>query len=53
MDEKNISFDFYFNYFKDLNYKLYDTKTDVEITLGNYKSYIPKNGSTDLIAVPN
>lgn len=53
MDEKNISFDFYFNYFKDLNYKLYDTKTDVEITLSNYKSYIPKNGSTDLIAVPN
>lgn len=52
MDEKNISFDFYYNYFKDLNYKLFDTKTDVEINLGNYKKHIPQKGSTDLIAIP-
>lgn len=52
MEEKKIDFDFYFNYFKDLNYKLIDTKTDKEITLSNYRNYIPKNGSTDLIAVP-
>ncbi len=52
MDEKNISFSYYFNYFNDLNYKLVDTKTEVQITLDNYKKYIPKNGSTDLIAVP-
>jgi FkbM family methyltransferase len=52
MDEKKIAFDFYFNYFKDLNYKLVDTKTDKEITLSNYRNYIPKNGSTDLIAIP-
>ncbi len=52
MDEKNISFDYYFNYFKDLNYKLFDTKTDHEITLENYRKHIPKNGSTDLIAIP-
>jgi FkbM family methyltransferase len=52
MDEKNISFDYYFNYFKDLNYRLFDTKTDNEINLGNYRKHIPKNGSTDLIAVP-
>ena len=52
MDEKNISFDYYYNYFKDLNYKLMDTKTDHEINLSNYKKHIPKNGSTDLIAVP-
>lgn len=52
MDEKNISFDFYFNYFRDLGYKLMDTKTDAQITMSNYRKYIPKNGSTDLIAIP-
>ncbi|MGZ3901728.1 MAG: FkbM family methyltransferase [Bacteroidia bacterium] len=53
MDEKKISFDFYYNYFKKLNYSLVDTKTSVEITLDNYNRYIPKNGSTDLIALPS
>jgi len=53
MDEKNISFDFYYTYFRDLNYKLIDTKTGKEITLSNYRKYIPKKGSTDLIAIPN
>jgi FkbM family methyltransferase len=53
MDEKNISFDFYYNYFTDLNYKLFDTKSDFELNLNNYKKYIPQKGSTDLIAVPN
>ncbi|MGZ3919055.1 MAG: FkbM family methyltransferase [Bacteroidia bacterium] len=53
MDEKKISFDFYYNYFKKLNYRLVDTKTSVEITLDNYNRYIPKNGSTDLIALPS
>lgn len=52
MDEKKINFDFYFNYFKDLNYKLVDTKTDKEISMVNYRKYIPQNGSTDLIAIP-
>lgn len=52
MDEKNITFDFYYNYFKELNYKLYDTKTDVLIDLQNYRKHIPQKGSTDLIAIP-
>jgi len=52
MDEKNISFDFYYNYFKALNYRLVDTKTEKEITLANYRRYIPLKGSTDLIALP-
>jgi FkbM family methyltransferase len=52
MDEKNISFEFYYDYFKNLNYRLVDTKTEKEITLLNYKKYIPMNGSTDLIALP-
>ena len=52
MDEKKISFEYYFDYFKRLNYKLIDLKTENAISLDNYKKYIPKNGSTDLIAVP-
>ncbi|MBL7933998.1 MAG: FkbM family methyltransferase, partial [Bacteroidia bacterium] len=52
MDEKKIDFDFYYNYFKKLNYKLVDTKTSVEIDLNYYKKYIPLKGSTDLIAIP-
>ncbi|MBA3665926.1 MAG: FkbM family methyltransferase [Bacteroidetes bacterium] len=52
MDEKKINFDYYYNYFKGLNYRLVDTKTSVEINLENYRRYIPKNGSTDLIAIP-
>lgn len=52
MHEKKINFDFYYNYFKALNYKLIDAMTNKEVDLTNYKKYIPKNGSTDLIAVP-
>lgn len=52
MDEKNISFEFYYNYFKNLNYRLVDTKTEKEVDMSNYTRYIPKNGSTDLIAIP-
>ena len=52
LDEKKINFDFYLNYFGRLNYKLMDTITDAEITSSNYLKYIPKNGSTDLIAIP-
>lgn len=52
MDEKKISFNFYYDYFQRANYKLIDTKSGATITMGNYKRYIPKKGSTDLIAIP-
>jgi len=52
LDEKNIGFDFYLDYFGKLNYKLMDTMTDAEITAQNYRKYVPKKGSTDLIAIP-
>jgi FkbM family methyltransferase len=52
MDEKKITFDFYYNYFSELKYELIDTKTDAKIDLSNYKKYIPMRGSTDLIAIP-
>jgi FkbM family methyltransferase len=52
MDEKKISFSYYYDYFRQLNYKLVDTKTEKEVTMENYTKLIPKNGSTDLIALP-
>jgi len=52
LEEKNIDFNFYYKYFSDLNYTLYDTKSKKKMTLENYKTYIPNKGSTDLIAVP-
>lgn len=52
LDEKNIGFEFYLDYFGRLNYKLMDTMTDAEITRKNYRKYVPKKGSTDLIAIP-
>jgi FkbM family methyltransferase len=53
LEEKKIDFNFYYKYFSELNYLLYDTKSKKKITPGNHKRYIPNKGSTDLIAVPN
>jgi FkbM family methyltransferase len=52
LDEKSIDFNFYFNYFTDLKYKLVDTKTGAVVNLSNHRKYIPMKGSTDLIAIP-
>jgi FkbM family methyltransferase len=52
LDEKHITFDFYLDYFARLNYKMMDTRKNVEITAQNYRKYIPADGSTDLIAIP-
>lgn len=53
MDEKNISFSYYFDYFTNLGYSLFDTKTNFKIDLDNFQKHIPKKGSTDLIAIYN
>ena len=52
MTEKNIDFTFYSNYFKDLNYCMYDSTSSKVITLENHKEYIPKKGTIDIIAKP-
>ncbi len=52
MKEKNISFADYFSLFSDANYKIINTK-GIKVTIGNYKKLIPKNGTVDLIAMPN
>lgn len=52
MTEKNIDFNFYSNYFKELNYQMFDSTTMHTITLENHKEYIPKKGTIDIIAKP-
>jgi FkbM family methyltransferase len=51
MDERNIRFEQYYEYFTNLDYLLFDTKTSRRISLANYRSHIPGRGTTDLIAV--
>jgi len=53
MKEKEIGFDFYTQYFNELNYQLYNSTDLKEITLSNYKSIIPKRGTIDILALPN
>jgi len=52
MVEKNIDFSFYSNYFKELNYRMYASKSSDVITFENHKKYIPKKGTIDVIAKP-
>ena len=53
MKEKGIDFLFYIEYFKRLNYKLIDTKTDKTLNIDNWNKLIPALGTTDVIAIPN
>lgn len=53
MEEKNIDFSFYLNYFGDLHYQLYDSKSEKAINEENCKTIIPKLGTTDIIAIPS
>ncbi|MGC1719902.1 MAG: FkbM family methyltransferase, partial [Isosphaeraceae bacterium] len=52
MDESNISFGFYYDFFNKLNYSLFDTKTSRPVSPDDYRGCIPAQGTTDLIAVP-
>jgi len=52
MKEKGIDFSFYSNYFGKLDYRLYDSASQVMITLENHKKYIPAKATIDIIAIP-
>ncbi len=52
MNEKNIDFSFYENYFNELKYTLYDSSNGKQVTIANYKYYIPRKGTIDIIALP-
>ncbi len=51
MDEHNISFSHYGNFFSALDYRIFSTNGH-KIDLKNYKNHIPNYGTVDLIAVP-
>jgi FkbM family methyltransferase len=52
MDENHINFGFYYDFFTKLKYSLFDTKTNRPVFPDDYRRYIPAQGTTDLIAVP-
>ncbi len=52
MEEKNITFTFYLDYFNDLNYKLIDSKTNKRLDAYSWEKRIPSLGTTDVIAIP-
>ncbi len=53
LEEKKYTFDFFLNFFYELDYKIYSIKINKEITFSNYNKHIPKNNTADLIAIPN
>ncbi|MDY6791268.1 MAG: FkbM family methyltransferase [Thermodesulfobacteriota bacterium] len=52
IEEYNISFEQYFNYFPSLVYTLYNSKNGKKISLQNFHVQIPERYTTDIIAVP-
>ena len=53
LDEKGINFEFYINFFKELNYVLYDSGSGKKIVRANYHKIVPELGAIDVIALPN
>lgn len=51
--EKYQNFAMYFDFFVQYQYSLYDLKTHRLITKDVYPKYIPKFGTTDIIAIPS
>jgi FkbM family methyltransferase len=52
LQDKGISFDFIYDYFNHLGYRLFDLVTNAEVNVMNFRQFIPENGSADLIAIP-
>jgi len=51
MDEKNLIFKDYINYFEGLGYEIRTIKGK-QVCNGNFKKHIPLNGTVDLFAIP-
>ncbi len=51
MAEKKVNQTFYLDYFKKLNYRLYDGQSKKSLSAENFKEIIPKYGTTDIIAL--
>jgi len=52
LEERNIAFEEYIEFFNSINYKIYNANKSKELTLSNYKKILPKNGGIDALAFP-
>lgn len=52
MQEKDIDFNFYVDYFTNLNYELFDLTTKKKINSKNWQRLIPDLGTIDVLAKP-
>jgi len=53
LEEHGITFKDYDRFFSKLDYKLSDSSNNKSITIENYKRMIPKQGTIDVLALPN
>lgn len=53
MEEKQIDFNFFLNYFTKINYRLIDAQSKKEINAQNHLSIIPLYSTIDIIAIHN
>jgi FkbM family methyltransferase len=52
MDEREVSFDDYLEFFDALNYSLVNSKSLRKIDASNYRKRIPLKGTIDILAIP-
>jgi FkbM family methyltransferase len=52
MEEHNITFTDYWEFFSDLNYKLFNSANKRPVDMLNYKTVIPAKGTIDILALP-
>ena len=52
IEEYDITFEQYFNYFSSFGYALFNNKNGKKVTLENFHTQIPIRYTTDIIAVP-
>jgi len=53
LDEKNISFEIFIQFFQDINYNLFTSDFKKQISLNNYTNIIPKDYTIDVFAIPD
>lgn len=53
MEERNIDFSDYLEFFNSLDYSLFNSKNSKRINAYNYHKYIPLRGTIDILAVSN
>lgn len=52
LDEQQVEFEQFYDYFKNVRYRLFNAKNGRQITLQNFSNQIPLKATTDIIAIP-